>query len=213
MDVDKELKPCPFCGAAAAELREESDHHGGFFYLGCSVDARRVHFGLIDALKEARQGLLQRNCGPELIAYIDVALAAQPAAPAPWSVVAESQTVTLNYSFAAAVLGALFNGGTHNPEAFEQIKQSFAAVMRGESTALPWFLVTPAGEPVANLTCKGKGGTYVEIGVAAGAGTMRGNLVHVYRNVATGNLFYRTPMDFAERMERIANAGQEVNGE
>jgi len=27
-------KPCPFCGSPA-ELVEESDHHGGYFKLGC----------------------------------------------------------------------------------------------------------------------------------------------------------------------------------
>lgn len=30
-----ELKPCPFCGAAA-ELEHGSDHHGEWFNLGCS---------------------------------------------------------------------------------------------------------------------------------------------------------------------------------
>jgi hypothetical protein len=29
------LKPCPFCGSPA-ELEEDSDHHGGWFNLGCS---------------------------------------------------------------------------------------------------------------------------------------------------------------------------------
>lgn len=55
----------------------------------------------------------------------------------PWSVVAEGQTVTLNYSFASAVLGALFNGRTFNPLAFDGIKQAFAAIMRGEKPELP----------------------------------------------------------------------------
>ena len=59
---------------------------------------------------------------------------AQPVT-APWSVVAEGQTVTLNYSFAAAVLGALFNGSSINAPAFEKIKQAFAAIMRGEKSA------------------------------------------------------------------------------
>lgn len=55
-----------------------------------------------------------------------------PVQPAPWSIVAEGSTVTLNYSFASAVLGALFNGPDLNPPAFEQIKNSFATIMRGE---------------------------------------------------------------------------------
>lgn len=74
-------------------------------------------------------------------------------------------------------------------------KDAEIADLRAALTAQP-------AAPVANLTCKGKGGAYAEIGVAAGAGTMRGNLVHVYRDAANGNLFYRTPMDFADRMER-----------
>lgn len=74
----------------------------------------------------------------------------------------------------------------------------------------------PAGEPVATLTCKGNGGAYIDVGIAAGAGVSRGNLMHIYSDAATGNLFYRTPMDFAARMERIAapvaNAGQAQDG-
>lgn len=52
-------------------------------------------------------------------------------------------------------------------------------------------------------TCIDKGGTYEHIGVAEGAGYTSGSLVHVYRNQATGGLFYRTPADFDARMERI----------
>ena len=50
----------------------------------------------------------------------------------PWSTRPESNTITLNYSFASAILGALFNGPTFNPTAHERIKQDFAAVMRGD---------------------------------------------------------------------------------
>lgn len=50
----------------------------------------------------------------------------------PWSTRPESNTITLNYSFASAILGALFNGPTLNPTAHERIKQDFAAVMRGD---------------------------------------------------------------------------------
>lgn len=55
-------------------------------------------------------------------------------------------------------------------------------------------------------TCIGKGGEYEHIGVAAGAGVTRGNLVHVYRDKTSGNLFYRTPMDFDTRMAPLAAA-------
>lgn len=44
---------------------------------------------------------------------------------------------------------------------------------------------------------------YSDVGVAKGAGTMRGNLFHVYRDPATDQLYARTPADFAARMERI----------
>lgn len=63
-----------------------------------------------------------------------------------------------------------------------------------------------AGAAPELYTCIGKGGTYAHVGVAAGAGYTRGGLVHVYRDQATGNLFYRTPADFDARMERIAAA-------
>jgi hypothetical protein len=56
----------------------------------------------------------------------------------------------------------------------------------------------------AIYTCKGKGGAYEHVGVAAGAGQTRGCLVHVYRDRTTGSLFYRTPADFDTRMELVA---------
>ena len=34
--TDTDLLPCPFCGRPG-KLLEDSDHHGGFFYLGCAV--------------------------------------------------------------------------------------------------------------------------------------------------------------------------------
>lgn len=68
-----------------------------------------------------------------------------------------------------------------------------------------------AGATPELYTCIGKGGEYEHIGVAAGAGVTRGNLVHVYRDKASGSLFYRTPMDFDTRMERIAAAPSPLN--
>lgn len=35
MTTEQELKRCPFCGADA-ELIIDCDHHGEFYYLGCS---------------------------------------------------------------------------------------------------------------------------------------------------------------------------------
>ncbi len=63
---------------------------------------------------------------------------------------------------------------------------------------------SPVVSGEARLTCKGKGGDYIVVGVAIGAGVSRGNLVHVYRDSQSDILFYRTPMDFAERMEILA---------
>lgn len=51
-------------------------------------------------------------------------------------------------------------------------------------------------------TCIGKGGTYELIGTAKGAGVLRDKPpVRVYRDVATGNLYFRSVADFAERMK------------
>jgi len=55
----------------------------------------------------------------------------------------------------------------------------------------------------AVYTCKGKGGEYELLGVIYGAGTSRGNTLNLYREVSTHAMYYRTPEDFAERMERI----------
>lgn len=50
-------------------------------------------------------------------------------------------------------------------------------------------------------TCKGKGGVYELVGVIYGAGTCRGQTMNLYREIATGVLYFRTPADFQERME------------
>lgn len=60
-------------------------------------------------------------------------------------------------------------------------------------------LSTPAGPA---YTCKGKGGVYEHIGTAKGAGTSKDALAVVYRDAATGDLYFRTPDDFAARMEK-----------
>lgn len=53
-------------------------------------------------------------------------------------------------------------------------------------------------------TCIGKGGAYDLLGFARGAGTMRGEAdVIVYRDVASGHMYYRTQFDFGERMQLI----------
>jgi hypothetical protein len=57
---------------------------------------------------------------------------------------------------------------------------------------------------IETYTCKGKGGMYEIIGTAKGAGTSRDGVIIVYRDTATGELYYRTLDDFAARLERIA---------
>lgn len=52
-------------------------------------------------------------------------------------------------------------------------------------------------------TCVGKGGTYERLGPAVGAGSRRDTIVIVYRDVKTGQFYYRDPVDFGERMAKI----------
>lgn len=69
-----------------------------------------------------------------------------------------------------------------------------------------WYDFTAkAPAPLWRFTCKGKGGEYELLGVARGAGTSKaGESLAVYRDVATGCLYYRQMDDFDNRMERIA---------
>jgi hypothetical protein len=54
-------------------------------------------------------------------------------------------------------------------------------------------------------TCIGKGGQYQHLGLAHPAGELRGSAaVEVYRDVATGQLYFRTPDDFSRRMALIS---------
>lgn len=45
-------------------------------------------------------------------------------------------------------------------------------------------------------------GAYQCIGAATGEGTSRHNVIAIYRDNETGNLYFRTPDDFAARMEK-----------
>jgi hypothetical protein len=57
----------------------------------------------------------------------------------------------------------------------------------------------------ANLiTCIDKGGTYEHLGRAVGAGTCRPESdLEVYRDTVTGQLYFRTLIDFRRRMEPL----------
>ncbi len=52
-------------------------------------------------------------------------------------------------------------------------------------------------------TCEGKGGLYEVVGVTTGAGLSKGESVVVYRDVASGRLYHRTPSDFDNRMRAV----------
>ena len=54
-----------------------------------------------------------------------------------------------------------------------------------------------------HYTCIDKGGLYERLGNATGAGTRRGDRVVVYRSVSAGEMYFRDPADFQERMGQI----------
>lgn len=54
--------------------------------------------------------------------------------------------------------------------------------------------------PDAYLVADGKGGQYELVGMAKGAGDLKGSTMVLYRDVATGQLYMRTPEDFNKRM-------------
>lgn len=73
-------------------------------------------------------------------------------------------------------------------------------VIRDKLVELGW---TPPA-PAPRYTCIGKGGEYELVGTAYGAGTSRAHgLAYVYRDVATGQNFYRSEVDFGDRMQKL----------
>lgn len=69
-----------------------------------------------------------------------------------------------------------------------------------------WYDFTAtAPAPLWRFTCKGKGGEYELLGLAQGAGTSKEReSLAIYRDTATGALYFRLMDDFDNRMERIA---------
>ena len=61
--------------------------------------------------------------------------------------------------------------------------------------------------PDAFLVCDGKGGQYELAGLAKGARPLKGQEVVVYRDVATGALYFRGTQDFQERMTLAGAVG------
>ena len=63
-------------------------------------------------------------------------------------------------------------------------------------------------------TCEGKGGAYVYLGHAKPAGTVKtvqgDSSVAVYRDIETGQLYFRDPADFNRRMTPINDQGETV---
>lgn len=54
-------------------------------------------------------------------------------------------------------------------------------------------------------TCIGKGGEYARIGTSLGAGECRGEIVEVYRDTLSGQLYHRESADFFVRMKPAAH--------
>lgn len=52
-------------------------------------------------------------------------------------------------------------------------------------------------------TCIGKGGRYELLGSSIGAGKRAGELLVIYRNTESGQLYHREMADFAIRMQQI----------
>jgi hypothetical protein len=84
------------------------------------------------------------------------------------------------------------NSGYQQTEQFQRLKAFVTAML-----ALPEQEL---------FTCIGKGGEYELIGLATGAGSSRGTEVKVYRDTATGRLFFRGLDDFENRMARLDRA-------
>ena len=55
-------------------------------------------------------------------------------------------------------------------------------------------------------TCIGKGGSYWLIGESKGAGERRDETLVIYNDRATGQVYHRTPEDFAGRMQLVPAA-------
>lgn len=52
-------------------------------------------------------------------------------------------------------------------------------------------------------TCRGKGGTYIKLGVTKGAGPRHNERLVVYKDVVTGDLYHREIRDFDDRMDKL----------
>lgn len=52
-------------------------------------------------------------------------------------------------------------------------------------------------------TCIGKGGTYWLIGESKGAGERHDETLVIYNDRQTGQVYHRTPEDFAARMQLV----------
>lgn len=98
----------------------------------------------------------------------------------------------------------------------DAVNGSFLWFQRGAEWQRATLSAPSHGEQVRDrYTCIGKGGDYQLLGVAQGAGTLKGLNHMVYRNV-DGVMFVREPEDFLLRMEKIARAplaGSQEQGE
>ena len=92
-----------------------------------------------------------------------------------------------------------YSGGQHAGKVMVDRVDYYAAMAR-EAVLQKRVDLAEGG---AHFTCIGKGGDYIDLGVAIGAGTSKGDLAQVYRDTKNGQLFFREPEDFIPRMEPI----------
>lgn len=57
--MSEELKNCPFCGSQA-EYVEDNDHHGSFFFLGCSKSGCPANLAIYGEPIENKQVCIDR---------------------------------------------------------------------------------------------------------------------------------------------------------
>ena len=92
-----------------------------------------------------------------------------------------------------------------DPIQAETLRQQYGAELRPLYTAPQ---PAPAQDVAGLYTCEGKGGEYARIGTSLGAGEGRGEIVEVYRDTSSGQLYHRESADFFVRMKPVSHDKQ-----